>query len=156
MTPRIRADGFSLVEVLMAIALLAGALASLAQLLAMAVRANASAEATTLSAVLAVQKMEQLRGEGLLGPPGGSLQADAAGFADYLDAEGAAAAGDGSRGVSFVRRWVVEAAPFDPGRSRVLRVRVFSVRGKASDAPAWPNTGLDETRLLTVITGRER
>ena len=55
-------SGFSLLEVIVATSLLIVAVASLAQLFAISVRANASARATTYASVLAQQKMEQLRG----------------------------------------------------------------------------------------------
>jgi hypothetical protein len=150
------AKGFSLFEVLMAIGLIAGALSALAQLLAISIRANVGAEAATTAVILAAQKMEQLRGEANAVVLGGSLQADTEGFVDVLDAGGRAVAGAGDAGVSFVRRWAVEPAPFDAARSRVLRVRVFRVLGRASMAPPWPARGLDEVRLLSVIAGRER
>ena len=134
---------------------LSGALAVLAHLIALSVQTNTGALATTMSGVLAVQKMEQLRGDVAAASFGGSLQSDATGFSDFLDAGGAAVAG-GAEGVSFVRRWAVEQAAFDPTRSRVVRVRVFRVPGRASAAPAWPGYGLDETRLLTLLTARER
>jgi prepilin-type N-terminal cleavage/methylation domain-containing protein len=56
-----RDDGFSLIEVIVALALLAGALVALADLLAIGTRLNAIARETTLASVLAGQKMEQLR-----------------------------------------------------------------------------------------------
>jgi prepilin-type N-terminal cleavage/methylation domain-containing protein len=55
-------SGFSLLEVIVATSLLTVAVASLAQLFAISVRANASAKTTTYASVLAQQKMEQLRG----------------------------------------------------------------------------------------------
>ena len=55
-------SGFSLLEVIMATSLLTVAVASLAQLSAISVRANASAKAITYASLLAQQKMEQLRG----------------------------------------------------------------------------------------------
>jgi prepilin-type N-terminal cleavage/methylation domain-containing protein len=54
--------GFSLLEVIVATSLLTVAVAALAQLFVVAVRANASARTTTYASVLAQQKMEQLRG----------------------------------------------------------------------------------------------
>jgi prepilin-type N-terminal cleavage/methylation domain-containing protein len=150
------AKGFSLLEVLVAIGLIAGALSALAQLLAISVHANIGAETATTAVILAAQKMEQLRGEATAVVVGGSLQADTAGFVDFLDAGGRPVAGAGDAGVSFVRRWAIEPAPFDAAQSRVLRVRVFRVLGRASTAPPWPATGLDEVRLLSVIAGRER
>jgi len=53
--------GFSLLEVLTATTILTVALAALAQLFAISTRANANAKTTGYAAVLAEQKMEQLR-----------------------------------------------------------------------------------------------
>src|SRR2546423_15347124 len=53
--------GFSLLEVLVATALLATALVSLAQLFAMSTRSNIGSRNTTYAAVLAQQKLEELR-----------------------------------------------------------------------------------------------
>ena len=60
---RVTADarGFSIIEVLMATALMVAAVASLAQLFALSTTRNKSAKNTTFAAVLAQQKMEQLR-----------------------------------------------------------------------------------------------
>jgi prepilin-type N-terminal cleavage/methylation domain-containing protein len=54
-------DGFSLIEAIVALALLAGALVALADLLALSTRLNMAARLTTRATVLAAQKMEQLR-----------------------------------------------------------------------------------------------
>jgi type II secretory pathway pseudopilin PulG len=54
--------GFSILEALVATTIMAVALTALAQLFALATRANSSARATTYASVLAQQKMEQLRG----------------------------------------------------------------------------------------------
>ena len=54
--------GFSILEVLVATTMMTVAIAGLAQMFALATHANASARATTYAAVLAQQKMEQLRG----------------------------------------------------------------------------------------------
>jgi prepilin-type N-terminal cleavage/methylation domain-containing protein len=67
-------SGFSLIEVMIATGLLAVAALGVAQLFAFAVNANLNAKGQTSTAVLAVQKMEQLRslawgyseGEGIL------------------------------------------------------------------------------------------
>ncbi len=50
-------SGFSLIEVIVATGLLTVAVASLAQLFAISVRANAIAKTTTYASVLAQQKM---------------------------------------------------------------------------------------------------
>jgi prepilin-type N-terminal cleavage/methylation domain-containing protein len=56
-----RAHGFSLLEVLIATAILASGVTALAQLVTIAIRANVSARAATSAALLARAKMEQLR-----------------------------------------------------------------------------------------------
>ena len=57
-----REGGFSLLEVLVASTIMAVALTTLAQLFVMSTNANTGAKTTTYAAVLAQQKMEQLRG----------------------------------------------------------------------------------------------
>ena len=54
--------GFSLIEVLAAMVILSVALVSLAQLFALSTRSNFSSRTNTYAAMLAQQKMEQLRG----------------------------------------------------------------------------------------------
>src|SRR5438477_928790 len=112
-----RERGFSLVEVLIAITILTASVVSLAQLFAIATRANSGARATTYASVLAQQKMEQLRGlawgfdpqglpfsdistditvipersnggVGLSLSPGNALSISTAGYCDYVDAFG--------------------------------------------------------------------
>lgn len=112
-----REGGFSLLEVLVATTLLTVALASLAQLFAISTKANTSARATSYAAVLAAQKMEQLRGltygfdnlglpitdtstdvtampellgggRGLSPSPTTALQQNTDGYCDFLDANG--------------------------------------------------------------------
>ena len=107
-------SGFSLVETLIATGLLAGAVAVLGQMFAISMAGNTSARAATFAAVLAEQKMEQLRGltwgfdiiglpltdttsnialpiqsaaggPGLSPSPSNSLRANVDGYVDYLD-----------------------------------------------------------------------
>src|SRR5918994_722865 len=109
--------GFSLVETLIATTIMTVALAALAQLFALSTRNNQSARSTTFAAVLAQQKMEQLRGltwgfdtlglpitdlqsdianvpatsdegTGLSPSPGDSLRKNYVGYCDFLDAYG--------------------------------------------------------------------
>lgn len=117
MPPRTPESGFSLLEVLVATTVFAVAVAGLADVCAMATRANATARATTVATMLAVQKMEQLRaltwgfdelsqplsdtttdisgsadtrnaGAGLSPSPRGALAQNTAGYCDFLDAAG--------------------------------------------------------------------
>jgi prepilin-type N-terminal cleavage/methylation domain-containing protein len=114
--------GFSLVEVLFALVVLSVAVLGLAHLLTAAAYTNARARATTYAAVLAQQKMEQLRGlaygfdpgggavtdvdtditmqpelpgggAGLQSSPPGVLAANTIGYVDYVDAKGASLGG---------------------------------------------------------------
>jgi type II secretory pathway pseudopilin PulG len=110
------ARGFSIIEVLMATALMVTAVASLAQLFALSTQRNTSSKNTTFAAVLAQQKMEQLRsltwgfdtlglpttdtttdttkfpetagGTGLSPSPVNTIQQNVVGYVDYLDAKG--------------------------------------------------------------------
>jgi prepilin-type N-terminal cleavage/methylation domain-containing protein len=110
-------NGFSLIEVLVAMTLLVVAITSIAQLSAISARANVDARSTTIASLLAAQKMEQLRalawsidaasqpvsdtstdvtafppvpdaGVGLTPSPAESLTANADGYCDLLDAAG--------------------------------------------------------------------
>src|SRR4051812_45104844 len=112
-----RDGGFSLLEVLFATSILTVAVVSLAQLFAVSTKANSSAKSTTFAALLAEQKMEQLRGltwgfdslglpltdtttdvttvpeslnggAGLSPSPAGSLGANTVGYVDYVDEHG--------------------------------------------------------------------
>jgi prepilin-type N-terminal cleavage/methylation domain-containing protein len=95
-----RPAGFTLLEVLIALLLLTGVFLAVAQLLAVAGRAAGQSRAIGLGAVLAAQKMEQLRAlswaydidgtplDGLSLSPAGSVVADLAGLVDYFDQTG--------------------------------------------------------------------
>ena len=115
---RVRRDGgFSLLEVLVATTLMAVGLTALAQLFAVSTRSNHGAKTTTYAAVLAQQKMEQLRGltwgfdnlglpitdtttnvsvvpevstggTGLSPSPANSLGQNTTGYCDFVDKDG--------------------------------------------------------------------
>ena len=109
--------GFSLLEVMVATGLLATALVSLAQLFVISTKSNIGSHNTTYAAVLAEQKLEELRalawgydtqglplsdtttntsvspetptgGTGLSPSPSSSLGSNTPGFVDYIDAFG--------------------------------------------------------------------
>jgi type II secretory pathway pseudopilin PulG len=111
------AAGFSILELLVAVTITTVAVAGLAQLSALSTRANTSARATTYAAVLAQQKMEQLRsltwgfdvqglpvtdtttnltvvpadavgGKGLSQSPESSLTDNTEGYCDFIDTFG--------------------------------------------------------------------
>jgi type II secretory pathway pseudopilin PulG len=110
-------SGFSLIEVMVATCLLVTALVSLAQLFVISTRSNLGSHNTTYAAVLAEQKLEELRalawgydtqglalsdtttnttvspetptgGTGLTPSPSTSLQSNTSGYVDYVDSFG--------------------------------------------------------------------
>jgi prepilin-type N-terminal cleavage/methylation domain-containing protein len=116
---RSNSAGFSLVETIVAMAILATSLIAMAQLFAVATKNNVNARATTSSTILANQKLEQLRslswgfdviglpvsdfesdtttlppspdgGTGLSPSPGNTLTDNVPGYVDYIDRYGAA------------------------------------------------------------------
>jgi Tfp pilus assembly protein PilV len=105
---RFEQRGFSLVENIISIGLLTGALVPLTQLASMSVSTNALARHRTLATIVAEQKIEQLRAEP-------SLSAAAA-VVEYVGADGepACAAGLCGEGV-YERRWSVLDVTGAPG-----------------------------------------
>jgi Tfp pilus assembly protein PilV len=94
--------GFSLLDALVAAAILASALLSLAQLIAFAVKTTAAAGRTTDAALLASQKVEQLRAGSW-----GELQS-----------------GTDSPAAGFTRTWMVTPLAADPDYVAVVEVLV--------------------------------
>lgn len=111
-------SGFSLIETLVATTVLAVGVAGLAQLFVVSTNANRGARTTTFAAVLAEQKLEQLRsltwgydtlglpvsdttsnitvepetatgGVGLTPSPAGALKENVDGYCDFIDVDGA-------------------------------------------------------------------
>jgi prepilin-type N-terminal cleavage/methylation domain-containing protein len=146
--------GFSLVEVLVASTIMAVALTTLAQLFVMSTRTNIGAKSTTYAALLAEQKMEQLRGlawgfdnlglpmtdittnitvvpedgtgTGLAPSPDGTLSNNVRGFCDFIDKSGQSL-GTGTTppgNTSYIRRWSIEPLPTNPNNTIVLQVLV--------------------------------
>ena len=107
-----RARGFSLVEVLVALSILAAALGSLAQLAVMSAQANRRARIAGTSALAAQEKAEELRGaaaeaaDSVLSPAG-SVEADVPGYSDFLDASGRPLPAGRRQKASYVRRWSI-------------------------------------------------
>lgn len=143
--------GFSLIEAVVAVALLATAVVALAGLFGVATRSNLDARSTTYATVLAAQKLEQLRATGV--GRGGRLDADVAGWVDYLDPD-ARVVGGGSTppaSAAYVRRWSSRALPAplaSPGGRVVVQVMVTRRR---SQLMALTRRLPDEARLTTVM-----
>jgi hypothetical protein len=149
------AAGFALLDVMFAVVLLSMAAAGVARLAALVPSAHLLAREQTRSAILAAQKMEQLRalawgpvedrttdlsadppqagGTGLAASPDDALEADTAGFVDYADAAGAwIGSGPGPPpGTTYVRRWAIRRLALDPERLLVFQVVVTTLRREA-------------------------
>lgn len=140
-----RANGFSLLEAVVASAILITGVASLAQLVVAASRARAGAGAHSHAAVFVVDKMEELRAlrftvdadgapvsDPRLAPsPADALERDTPGYADAPD--------------GFARRWSVQPLRSDPLDTLVLQVRVTASGGVP---------GGTDVRMTTVRTRR--
>ena len=138
------AGGFSLLEVLVALGILTVGVGALAQLATISMRANANAAATTAAAMLARDKIEQLRaltwafdaygnaltdqstdtaaaaprsgGVGLTPSPPDALSHNAPGYCDFIDGRGRSLGGGTAppAGAVYVRRWSIEPLPTFP------------------------------------------
>jgi prepilin-type N-terminal cleavage/methylation domain-containing protein len=142
--------GFSIIEVLVATAIVAVGLASLAQLFVSAANVNRLARMTSTAALLAGQKMEQLRGETGLGPsPPGALSANTPGYIDYLDPSGVSLGMTSvtpPAGAAYVCRWSIEPLPSSQVNTVVLQVLVSP----------WPYRDRDTHRTVTRAPGEAR
>ena len=133
---RIEQRGFTLIETIISIGLLTGALVVLAHLAAISVEANATARHRTLATLLAEQKLEQMRAEPVLN--------DVADAFEHLRAGGEPACeGQVTCAESvYVRRWSI--GPVGPSpQAALLRVAVRHIR-------------YGEVRLVTVRARRVR
>jgi Tfp pilus assembly protein PilV len=138
------ASGFSLVEVLIATGLLATVIASLAQLFAVATRANLDAGDTTWATVLAAQKIEELRAEPFPGP-----FVDQS--VDYLDSGGNRLDDPGSMRPAYTRRWWIEPLSSAPDNTIAITVSVSRYRRGDGGTPD-PAPLRDAARLVTLRT----
>jgi prepilin-type N-terminal cleavage/methylation domain-containing protein len=170
-------NGFTLIEVLVALAVLCVAALGGIQLVAAATRMTSRAGVLSTSAALAASRMEQLRalqfefdinrlrltdvttdlasdppvggGPGLTPSGGGSLDANTPGYVDFADAHGTPLGGGGAppQGAVFVRRWSVEPV----GASSDLLLLQVLVRPLAEGAPGPGGRGAREVRLVTML-----
>lgn len=174
-------SGFSLVETLVATAILATSLVSLAELFVVATKANAVAKNGGMTMILAQQKMEQLRGltwgfdsvglplsdtttdtarvpdtaggTGLLPSPTNSLWANTDGYVDYITATGQSLGGGSNvpTGTAYIRRWSIDPLPTNPNNTLIIQVLV--TRPKTQDGT--PRLGTrypEESRLVGIKT----
>jgi prepilin-type N-terminal cleavage/methylation domain-containing protein len=135
--------GFTLVEAVVATALLAVVLVGLAQLLAIGIDNNLVARRQTTAMLLAEQKIEQLRSltwsfdvagapvtdTALTPSPPQSLQEDTPGFVEFLDPDGTLVTGGGGipSTAAYIRRWAIEPVGVN---ALVLQVLVRTAQGR--------------------------
>jgi prepilin-type N-terminal cleavage/methylation domain-containing protein len=158
--------GFSLLEVLMAMGIIVLVITSVSQLFAAAIASNMAARARTLSALLAAQKLEELRAltfafgpdgtpitdSGLSPSPSDSLDHSVAGYSDYLDRFGH---GSDDKNAAFVRRWSIQPLVSDLTNGIVLRVVVLGRRDAAGGAGSWARAP-DVVHLVDARTRKTR
>jgi len=119
-------SGFSLVEVLIALAIIVGVITGTAQLSAMAIRTNLRAGTMTTSVILAQDKLEEIfadiAGNPAASPPG-TLDSTVSGWSDAADASGRAVDPSAASDRDYVRRWAIE--PLSSSGTVVVQVVVF-------------------------------
>ena len=125
--------GYSLLEVLIAVTIVAVGVAALAQLVGFAVHANLRARDTTVAAVLAQQKIEELlptTGGDLQASPAGALVNTVAGYADFADRTGRLLGGGVAppAGSAYLRRWSIDPLQNSANNTWILQVRVTDLR----------------------------
>lgn len=146
--------GFSLIEVLVATAIVTVGVASLAQLFVAAARTNRLAQTTSTTVLLAEQRMEQLRSEtGASASPPGALSVDTPGYVDYLDTRGVSL-GTGSvtlpAGTAYICRWSIEPLPGSPANAIVLQVLVIPWSSRDRGGHSRGTRAPAEARLVSV------
>jgi prepilin-type N-terminal cleavage/methylation domain-containing protein len=143
--------GFTVVEMLVATAILVCGIAGLSYVAAVAVRQTATARGETMALLLAQSKLEELRAAPwafdplgarvsapeLMASPASALDADATGYADQTDVAGTLLDTRTDRRVVFRRRWLVAV---DLGDADTLWLKVCvesvgSVRGRRRTLP---------------------
>jgi prepilin-type N-terminal cleavage/methylation domain-containing protein len=172
--------GFTLVEVIVAIAVVGTAALATAQLLSLTTHAMRHARAQSSTAALATARMEQLcalawtfdasgnpqsdystdlstsapasGGSGLTPSPAGALDTSTAGLVDFLDDRGEwiGNAVVPPRGAVFVRRWSVDIAAGGAPDTLVLRVLVRRVADDRGMNGAATRGANGESRFVTI------
>jgi prepilin-type N-terminal cleavage/methylation domain-containing protein len=177
-----RDAGFSLVEICVALILLALLLNGAANLFIVSIKTAAAARVESSTTMLADQKVEQLRallwavdvngqplsdvttdlsvepatstGGGLGPSPISTLDANTSGYVDYLDARGAWVGTGASPppAAKYIRRWRVQPLPEDPQGTVIVQVLVTTV---TRDLHArTPRIRLPEDALVTTVWSR--
>ena len=144
-------SGSTLIEAVVAIAILTTAMASFAGLASIAVRTIALTRERTVAAILAAQKLEELFAapRALSQSSPDAVSHDETGFVEYLDAAGVVVgSGVTSRGVVYVRRWAVSPLGADAALN-VIHVAVSPCR-RAVAAAGECGDAAGSVRLATI------
>lgn len=153
----LKAAGFSFIEVLVATAIVTVGVASLGQLFVVSARANRIAAASSMTLLLAGQRMEVLLGEPASSPSApGALSASVPGdlrYVEYLDPSGVSLGittislppGTPPPGTAYICRWSIEPLAASPVTAFVVQVLVTP----------WPDIA-GQTRLVGVKTRKAR
>ena len=152
------ARGSSLIEVLVAMGLVVGALGAIAPLVALATRANLQAGRTSFAAVIAQAKLEALLLDvdlGLNPSPAGTLTSNTDGYFDFVDRHGRTL-GSGDvppPGTNFARRWSVQRVA--NADTTIVQVQVIDVRSEVAPGPGAFVGGRSEfVRVVTAKSGK--
>jgi type II secretory pathway pseudopilin PulG len=152
----VKAAGFSVIEVLVATTIVMVGVGALAALSVVSTARNAAAHSTTMTLLLAEQKMEHLRGADVGPSPAGTLSSNTVGWVDYLDATGkplGVVSDTPPAAAMYIRRWSVEPVAANAGETIVLQVLVTTHRNRGSaDVPVDVRRLPDETRLVSAKT----
>lgn len=163
------ATGSTLVEALVAMLVLTTGLLAMAELVRLAVASNARARRSSIAAIFATQKIEELRSlawefdvSGVAVSDGGlraspwSLQQNTPGFVDHVDRAGVVV-GEGVQAPAsavFTRRWSIEPLPASSEHVVLLQVLVTGTQGR-SDSDRGSVLRLPGDQRLTTIKTRK-
>jgi hypothetical protein len=138
--------GTTLVEAIVAIGLLAGAVVSLASLSSVAIRSAGIARERSTATILAVQKMEELCRDASSLPlsAANAWAVDTPGHVEFLDAYGRPL---GGRGGVYVRRWAVTPLPAD---ANLVAIQVDVAACRTLPGALRCGDAVSHTRLASV------
>jgi prepilin-type N-terminal cleavage/methylation domain-containing protein len=151
------AQGFSLLEVLVAMAIAFITASGLIHLFVVSLSLVSDARDETIATLLAMQKVEELRfasgSSGALAPsPVDALETSAAGYSDLIDSRGqpvAGAPGPPSSTV-YLRRWAIRPLIGDSVSSTLVQVLVTTPR-RQGDGTRGPRRQRDHADALVSI-----
>lgn len=156
---RMHARGFTLVEVLVALALLLLAALATAQTLSVGALAVHDSRGHAMAAAAAAQRVEQLLAvewsdPSLTPSPPATLDQNIDGYCDYLGADGRVISNgpEAPPAATMMRRWAIDVPANGSANARVIRVIARSLA--ADRAGAYAARG--EARLVTVRARLDR